>query len=227
MYRYIFNTKGRYVAFIVDDKYCFSKNNEYIGFFKGVNLYDYSGKYLGTLTSDDRVIKDKNTNVSSVIPIVKPNKPYLPYAPYNRYAMSSLPSNYEDIFINECLNTDIKKLDNKYNKYINCKIYTYDRKKFLGTINFNKYDLDSLANKYGTYGSQYSQDSIFNKYGNYGSQYNEQSPFNKYTSTPPVIINTNGNIIGILTSNKYVGAGNTEIVDAVSFFNWFNNKLER
>ena len=76
MYKYIFNTKGKYVAFIIDDKYCFSRNNDYIGFFKGIDLYDYSGKYLGTLTSDDRVIKDKSKNVKNIIPISKPYKPY-------------------------------------------------------------------------------------------------------------------------------------------------------
>lgn len=226
MYRYIFNTKGKYVAFIINDKYCFSKNNDYIGFFIGVNLYDYSGKYLGTLTSDDRIIKEKNRNIPNVVPITKPYKPFLPYAPYNRYAMSRLPSNYEDIFIDGYLNNYLDKLDIQYKKYINCNIYTYDRKKFLGTINFNKYDTNSLANKYGTYGNQYSQDSVFNKYGTYGSQYNNESPFNKYTNTPPVIVDPNGNVVGILTSNKYVSLSK-EIVDAVEFFNWFNSKLER
>lgn len=224
MYKYIFNTKGKYVAFIVDDKYCFSKNNEYIGFFKGIDLYDYSGNYLGTLTSDDRVIRDKRQKKSKIATIAKPYKPYLPYAPYNRYAMSRLPLNYEDIFINEVLSNNLEELDSQYSELLNCKIYSNDRKKFLGIINFNKYDQDSLANKYGTYGSQYSPDSLFNKYGTYGSQYNNQSPFNKYTNTPPVIIDKNGNIIGKLTSNQYVGG---KIIDAVKFFNWFNYKLSR
>lgn len=226
MYKFIFNTKGKYVAFIVDDKYCFSKNNDYIGFFNGVNLYDYSGKYLGTLTSDDRIIKDKNKNMPSINPINKPFKPYLPYAPYNRYAMPRLPLNYEDIFIKGFLVNDLEKLDNQYKRFLNCKIYTHDRKKFLGTINFNEYDQNSLANKYGTYGSEYSQDSVFNKYGTYGSKYNNQSPFNEYTNTPPIIVDNNDNIIGKLTANKYVVA-NVEIIDAVKFFNWFNYKLER
>lgn len=226
MYRFIFNTKGKYVAFIVDDKYCFSKNNDYIGFFRGVDLYDYSGKYLGSLTSDDRVIRNKNRIVSNIIPISRPLKPFLPFAPYNRFSMSRLPSNYEDIFINEVLSNAKKDLDNQYNKFLNCKLYTYNMEKFLGTINFNKYDKDSLANKYGDYGSQYSSESIFNKYGNYGSAYSDKSPFNKYTSTPPVVVDNRGNVVGILTANKYV-SGNKEIIDAVTFLNWFNAKLER
>ncbi len=226
MYRYIFNTNGKYVAFVVNDKYCFSRNNDYIGFFKGVNLYSYSGKYLGTLTSDDRVIRNKKQNVPSIIPIAKPYKPYLPYAPYNRYTMSRLPSNYEDIFINDILKDDLEELDYKYEKFLNCNLYSNDGKTFLGTINFNKYDQNSLANKYGTYGSQYSSESIFNKYGTYGSQYNNQSPFNKYTNTPPVIVNKNGKVIGKLTANEYA-QDRIEVVDAIEFLNWFNYKLER
>ena len=224
MYRYIFNTKGKYVAFILDDKYCFSKNNDYIGFFVGINLYNYSGEYLGTLTSDDRIIKDKNKKFPKIVPIFKPNKPYLPYSPYNRYAMPRLPSNFEDIFINEIFSNNLEELDVEYMKLLNCKIYSNDKKIFLGTISFNKYDNDSLANKYGTYGSQYSTDSIFNKYGTYGSEYSNQSPFNKYTNTPPIIVDNNSRIIGSLTANKYI-RGN--IIDTIKFLNWFNYKLSR
>lgn len=224
MYKYIFNTKGKYVAFILNDKYCFSRNNDYIGFFAGINLYNYSGEYLGTLTSDDRVIKDKNKKIPNIVPISKPNKPYLPYSPYNRYAMSRLPANFEDIFIDEIPNNNLKEFDNEYLKLLNCKIYSNDKKTFLGTINFNKYDNDSLANKYGTYGSQYSQDSIFNKYGTYGSQYSSQSPFNEYTHTPPIILDSNSRIIGKLTVNMYAG-GN--VINTIKFLNWFNYKLSR
>lgn len=224
MYKYIFNTKGKYVAFILNNKYCFSKNNDYIGFFVGINLYNYSGEYLGTLTSDDRIIKDKNKKLPNIAPIFKPNKPYLPYSPYNRYAMSRLPANFEDIFINEIPNNNLKEFDNEYIKLLNCKIYSNDKKIFLGTINFNKYDNDSLANKYGTYGSQYSQISIFNKYGTYGSQYSSYSPFNEYTRTPPIIVDNNSRVIGKLTANMYAG-GN--IIDTIKFLNWFNYKLSR
>ena len=226
MYRYIFNTKGKYVAFIVNDKYCLSKNNDYIGFFKGVNLYNYSGKYLGTLTSDDRVIRNKNINVPDTTPIPKPYLPYLPYSPYNRYAMSRLPSNYEDIFINDIVKTDMEELDYKYEKLLDCNIYSNDGSIFLGTINFNKYDQKSLANKYGIYGSEYSPQSLFNKYGTYGSPYSSKSPFNKYTNTPPIIVDKTGKAIGKLTANSYVGSS-IEIIDAIKFFNWFNAKLER
>ena len=199
MYKYIFNTKGKYVAFILDNKYCFSKNNDYIGFFVGINLYNYSGEYLGTLTSDDRIIKDKNKKLPNITPIFKPNKPYLPYSPYNRYAMPRLPTNFEDIFIDEIPNNNLKEFDNEYIKLLNCKIYSNDKKIFLGTINFNKY-------------------------GTYGSQYSSHSPFNEYTNTPPIIVDNSSRIIGKLTVNRYA-SGN--IIDTIEFLNWFNYKLSR
>jgi len=74
---------------------------------------------------------------------------------------------------------------------------------FLGVINTNRYDPNSIFNVYGLYGSRYSATSIFNKYGTYGSQYSVYSPFNKYTATPPKIIYQNTQV-GFLTKNKYL-----------------------
>ena len=42
---------------------------------------------------------------------------------------------------------------------------------FLGMLSSNKYQSDSVINKYGSYGSKYSSTSIFNQYGQYGSRY--------------------------------------------------------
>lgn len=71
---------------------------------------------------------------------------------------------------------------------------------FLGMLSSNRYQPDSVMNKYGTYGSKYSTTSIFNQYGRYGSPYASYSPFNPYTSTPPQII-LRGQCIGVLTKN--------------------------
>ena len=225
MYKYLFNSKGKYVAYIYNNIYCFSKINEYIGFFKGIKLYDYTGKYIGTLTSDDRVIKKKGEVVEKITPIVKPNKPFLPYTPYNRYTMTKIPTGYEDVFIDEDAIYDYSGVDRKYNKFVGCSIYS-SNKTFLGKINFNKYDLESIANKYGQYGSEYANNSVFNKYGNYGSEYSTDSPFNKYTNTPPVIVDKNGKEIAQLTVNKYVSS-RIEVIDSIEFFNWFNYKCNK
>lgn len=75
--------------------------------------------------------------------------------------------------------------------------------KFLGCLNCSKYDLSSVWNKYGEYGSKYNSDSIWNKYGTYGSKYNSLSPWNKYSSDGPVVVDPDGNFYGYFTLNKY------------------------
>jgi hypothetical protein len=59
---------------------------------------------------------------------------------------------------------------------------------YLGNLN-NKYDTNSIYNKYGRYGSKYSPDSINNPYGKYGSKYSPYSPNNPYATQAPIIIN--------------------------------------
>lgn len=74
---------------------------------------------------------------------------------------------------------------------------------FLGKLTPNEYDIKSIFNEYGNYGSEYSPTSIFNEYGSYGGEYSNLSPFNEYTNTPPKII-VNGEFFAYLTINSYV-----------------------
>lgn len=67
------------------------------------------------------------------------------------------------------------------------RIYANDGT-YLGRLNSNPYDPESVANPYGPYGSPYSSQSINNPYGRYGSAYSTRSPNNPYSTTPPVII---------------------------------------
>ena len=55
------------------------------------------------------------------------------------------------------------------------KIYANDGT-YLGNLNQNRYDPNSVSNPYGPHGSRYSPDSINNRYGEYGSPYSPQSP---------------------------------------------------
>jgi hypothetical protein len=66
------------------------------------------------------------------------------------------------------------------------RIYAQDGT-YLGRLNSNRYDSESVANPYGRYGSRYSSTSINNPYSTYGSPYSSQSATNPYTSTPPVV----------------------------------------
>lgn len=65
--------------------------------------------------------------------------------------------------------------------------------KYLGNLNNNQYDPNSVSNPYGRYGSQYSPDSINNPYGRYGSKYSNESPNNPYATQSPKIISPNNN----------------------------------
>ncbi|NBT44103.1 MAG: hypothetical protein EBT06_04125 [Gammaproteobacteria bacterium] len=52
--------------------------------------------------------------------------------------------------------------------------------RYLGNLNANPYDPNSVSNPYGQYGSPYSPDSINNPYGRYGSPYSPDSANNPY-----------------------------------------------
>jgi hypothetical protein len=91
---------------------------------------------------------------------------------------------------------------------LGAKIFSQEKpQKYLGKI-ANKYDRESIFNKYGPHGSKYSKDCIWNEYGSYGGKYSAHSPFNKYTKTPPMIVSGN-KIIGYLTVNPYIRGGIT------------------
>jgi hypothetical protein len=51
---------------------------------------------------------------------------------------------------------------------------------YLGDVNSNPYDPNSISNPYGQYGSPYSPNSINNPYGRYGSPYSQYSVHNPY-----------------------------------------------
>ncbi|MCR9055621.1 MAG: hypothetical protein NXI26_27620 [bacterium] len=94
-----------------------------------------------------------------------------------------------------------------------------DDGQYLGKLTLNKYDSESIMNRYGSYGSKYSSTSIYNQYGSYGSKYSSLSPYNKYTSTPPLIY-LRGRKIGYLTKNKYVSL---QAIDPDSILDWMKD----
>ncbi|MEE9443233.1 MAG: hypothetical protein V3V99_11275 [candidate division Zixibacteria bacterium] len=86
---------------------------------------------------------------------------------------------------------------------------------YLGSIEPNPYDSESIFNEFGPFGSEYSQTSIFNEYCNYGSPYSPYSPFNEYSSTPPKVY-VRGRMIGYLTKNTYFD----ECIDPDDLLDW-------
>ena len=59
---------------------------------------------------------------------------------------------------------------------------------YLGRVNDNRYDPESISNPYGRYGSRYSPNSVNNPYGQYGSRYSAKSARNPYASDPPFCV---------------------------------------
>ena len=74
---------------------------------------------------------------------------------------------------------------------------------YLGCLNCDSYNTNSIWNEYGTYGSSYNANSIWNDYGIYGSEYSSTSPFNSYASDPPVIVDKDGGFYGYFTVNEF------------------------
>lgn len=72
---------------------------------------------------------------------------------------------------------------------------------FLGKLNPDSFDKDSVFNRFGSYGNKFSQLSIFNRFSNYGGQFSSLSPFNNFTSTPPKIY-VKGKFVAYLTVNQ-------------------------
>jgi hypothetical protein len=76
--------------------------------------------------------------------------------------------------------------------------------RYLGNLNSNQYDPNSVANPYGRYGSEYSPDSINNPYGQYGSPYSPNSARNPYATNPPIIVAPQGTGSGFNGGFGYV-----------------------
>lgn len=84
------------------------------------------------------------------------------------------------------------------------QIKLYDKNgKYLGNVNDNRYDPNSISNPYGRYGSSFSQESINNPFGKYGSPYSSESATNPYNYDSPKIYDEDGNYLGRFNSNKY------------------------
>lgn len=216
--RYIFNTKGDYVAFIING-YLFSSTSEWLGIMQKGNLvYSKEGKFIGYLLKDDRIARKKNELPKlNILRPLRPLRPLKPLKPLKRMAMAPLRPPYEDIFESSSIRYKKNIIGGgkeNFEKFLGSKIIAEDGT-YLGTVSKDKYNSESISNPYNDYGSPYSAHSILNQYSNYGSPYSALSPFNPYSNTPPHLVK-NGKIISYLTINKYISGG----VDTKSFLKW-------
>lgn len=75
---------------------------------------------------------------------------------------------------------------------------------YLGLITRSTTHPDSIANKFGHYGSRYSNVSILNRYGEYGGRHSDLSPFSRFASRPPIVVR-GGQGLAFLTVNPIMG----------------------
>jgi hypothetical protein len=59
---------------------------------------------------------------------------------------------------------------------------------YLGNLNTNRDDPDSVSNPHGRYGSKTSEDSINNPNGKYGSHQSNDSMNNPYATNAPIVL---------------------------------------
>lgn len=72
---------------------------------------------------------------------------------------------------------------------------------FLGKLNPNRFDTESIFNQFGVYGNKFSPSSIFNQFSIYGNQFNPLSPYNQFSSNPPKLY-VKGQFVAFLTKNQ-------------------------
>jgi hypothetical protein len=248
--RYIFNTSGNYVAF-VQKNHIFDSNSKWLGFIEdGDDVYDaMDGSYIGTLSTDDRLLVNTQVQGHSRLRPPRPLTPLRPKRPMRRLRMSRLPRGYRDYFEVEAPKPATSKLieslesllkvghiqpetaadllakigtrsfAEKLNldSILGCQLRTPSGI-FLGNVNRNRFDADSLVNQYGPYGSRFAAESIFNKFSQYGSPYGTESPYNKFSTTPPIFVK-DGESLGYLTVNQYL----TPRLDPDEFITWLGH----
>jgi hypothetical protein len=219
--RYIFNTSGDYVAFVLNDN-LFNPASKWLGVIRNGNeVYNTDGLFIGYLLEDDRIVSDlRIITPKRIFKPPVPAIPFIPIKPLRRLAMLRLPYPYKDVFEGAKANTN-KLVPHyqmkRYDHLLDASIIAHDGT-FLGRISKDNFDELSISNPYGPYGSPYSSKSIFNDYGPYGGEYSTMSPFNSYSTTPPRVVR-DGMELGYLTVNEFL----PNKIDTNEFLAWLNS----
>ena len=221
--RSIFNNSGRYVGF-VQNGFLYSASGDYLGFIRSDNqVFSKNGEFVGYLLDDDRIVRKTNELPKlPLIPPISPLPPIPPIPPLNRFAYPLLPWGYEDVFQDSTTFSKTRQ-STDFSRFEGMFLIASDET-FLGKVSRNKYDHESIANKYG-YGSRYRSDSIFNNYGKYGGRYGKYSPFNPYSTQPPFIRDGTQNI-AVLTANRYL-MDRLERVNPESLLLWLGHLVTK
>lgn len=74
---------------------------------------------------------------------------------------------------------------------------------FLGCLNCDKFDKESIWDYTNEYGSPFGKHSITNKHGEYGGENGKYSPYNKFSKYPPKLVDAKGKFYGYFTADKF------------------------
>lgn len=70
---------------------------------------------------------------------------------------------------------------------------------FLGCLNCDKFDKESIWDFTNEYGSSFGKYSIWNRFKGYGGAYGKYSPFNRFSDNPPILVDKKGKFYGYFT----------------------------
>ena len=73
---------------------------------------------------------------------------------------------------------------------------------FLGCLSCGLVEEESVCNVFGPYGNEMSQASILNRQSRYGNRNSSVSPWNRIGSSPPIVVDREGNDYGLFTINR-------------------------
>tara|TARA_B100000579_G_C22785936_1_gene831873 strand:+ start:181 stop:582 length:402 start_codon:yes stop_codon:yes gene_type:complete len=96
---------------------------------------------------------------------------------------------------------------------------------YLGCLTCNKFNSESICNKFGTYGNKFNSDSIWNKFGTYGNKFNSDSPWNRFSSNGPKIVDRDGNYYGRFSIN--IRSGYKYSKDLLKLYEYHDGDLEK
>ena len=230
---HLFDTNSNWLGFIEDGDDVYSAKD---------------GSYLGTLSADDRLLINTQASAHRRMRPLRPLRPLRPMRPMRRLRMARLPRGYRDYFETETPKPASRLMESltslissghvppetaaellatignrsfaetlSTDNLLDSQLRTPSGV-FLGNVNRNPFDNDSLSNQYGPFGNRYGPESIFNQYSQYGSPYGSESPYNKFSTTPPIFVK-GGESLGYLTVNQYL----TPRLDPDEFIRWLGN----
>lgn len=213
--RYLFNSNGDYVAFVQGDN-VFTPEADWLGFVRNGNeFYSKDGVFTGYILNDDRVARKRGDFARPRQPRpFKSFKPLRPLRPLKRLRMPRLPAPYEDVFLRGVQGLSPGDPQPTLDELEGAALFAADNT-YLGKISRNKFDGESLANSFGTFGNEFNPNSVFNDFGPYGNPFSPLSPRNEFSRTPPRI-QVGNRVVAYLTANEFVSPR----IDPTVLFAW-------